>query len=160
VWIVIGLLTVPMFRMSAKELAPTEDQGVIFGIVDAAANATLDQTSRYAAAVNEAFLSVPETDFTFQITQLSLLGLRRHGGQALGGARADHLRDPARGAAESCTAFPASRSSRSRRRPCPAAASFRWNSSSPPPPSRIRSWSSPSRFSSRPPRAGCSPFRR
>jgi len=45
-----------------------EDQGVIFGIVDAAANATLDQTSQYTAAVNRAFLSVPETDFTFQIT--------------------------------------------------------------------------------------------
>ncbi len=68
VWIVVSLLTIPMFTMSAKELAPTEDQGVIFGIIDAAANATLDQTSRYAEAANEAFLSVPETDFTFQIT--------------------------------------------------------------------------------------------
>jgi len=29
VWIVVSLLTVPMFRMSAKELAPIEDQGVI-----------------------------------------------------------------------------------------------------------------------------------
>ena len=68
VWIVVSLLTVPMFIMSARELAPTEDQGVIFGILDAAANSTLDQNSRYAAAVNEAFMSVPETDFTFQIT--------------------------------------------------------------------------------------------
>ncbi len=53
------------------ELAPTEDQGVIFGIIDAAANSTLDQTSRYAAAANKIFLSIPETDFTFQITQPS-----------------------------------------------------------------------------------------
>ncbi len=68
VWIIISLLTVPMFRMSAKELAPTEDQGVIFGILDASANSTLDQNTRYAAAVNRAFMSVPETDFTFQIT--------------------------------------------------------------------------------------------
>ncbi len=68
VWILITLLTIPMFIMSAKELAPTEDQGVIFGILDGAANATLDQTSQYAAAANEAFLSVPETEFTFQIT--------------------------------------------------------------------------------------------
>ena len=36
VWIVLSLLTIPMFMMSPKELAPTEDQGVIFGIVDAA----------------------------------------------------------------------------------------------------------------------------
>jgi multidrug efflux pump len=71
VWIVISLLTIPMFTMSAKELAPTEDQGVIFGILDAAANSTLDQTSHYAAAVNEAFLSVPETEFVFQISSPS-----------------------------------------------------------------------------------------
>jgi len=68
VWIVISLLTVPMFMMSAKELAPTEDQGVIFGILDASANSTLDQNSRFAAAVNQVFLSIPETDFTFQVT--------------------------------------------------------------------------------------------
>ena len=68
VWIVLTLLTVPMFTMSARELAPTEDQGVIFGILDAAANATLEQNSRFAAAVNQVFMSVPETDFTFQIT--------------------------------------------------------------------------------------------
>ncbi|SHO52309.1 efflux RND transporter permease subunit [Desulfopila aestuarii] len=68
VWLFVSLCTVPMFTMSAKELAPVEDQGVIFGILDAAANSTLDQTSHYAAAVNSAFLSVPETQFVFQIT--------------------------------------------------------------------------------------------
>jgi multidrug efflux pump len=68
VWVFVTLLTVPMFIMSAKELAPTEDQGVIFGVLDASANSTLDQNSRYAAAVNRVFLSVPETNFTFQIT--------------------------------------------------------------------------------------------
>jgi multidrug efflux pump len=68
VWIVISLLTIPMFSMSAKELAPAEDQGVIFGIIDAAANSTLDQNSSYSAEVNKVFMSVPETDFTFQIT--------------------------------------------------------------------------------------------
>ena len=71
VWLVLGLATIPMFLMSAKELAPAEDQGVIFGIVDAAANATLDQTSRDAAAANRVFLDIPETEFTFQITSPS-----------------------------------------------------------------------------------------
>jgi multidrug efflux pump len=71
VWIAVSLLTVPMFTMSAKELAPVEDQGVIFGILDAAANSTLDQTSLYAAAVNDAFLSIPETEFVFQVTMPS-----------------------------------------------------------------------------------------
>jgi len=71
VWIVVGLLSIPMYSMSPVELAPTEDQGVIFGILDASANATLDQTSRYAAAANDVFLSAPETEFTFQITNPS-----------------------------------------------------------------------------------------
>lgn len=71
VWFIISALTIPMFTMSAKELAPSEDQGVIFGILDAAANSTLDQTSYYAAAVNDAFLSIPETEFVFQVTMPS-----------------------------------------------------------------------------------------
>jgi multidrug efflux pump len=57
-----------MFTMSARELAPTEDQGVIFGILDAPANATLDQTSIFAAEANRIFRYIPETDFTFQLT--------------------------------------------------------------------------------------------
>jgi multidrug efflux pump len=71
VWIVLGLLSIPMFQMSAKELAPVEDQGVIFGIVESAANSTLDQNQLFTAAVNKAFLSVPETNFVFQLTQPS-----------------------------------------------------------------------------------------
>jgi len=69
IWIVLGLLAVPLFTMSAKELAPTEDQGIIFGIIESAANSTLDQNSLYTAAVNKALLSVPETNFVFQLTQ-------------------------------------------------------------------------------------------
>lgn len=68
VWLLIGALTVPMFMMSSKELAPSEDQGVIFGILDAAADASLDQTRLSAAAANEVFMSTPEAEFTFQIT--------------------------------------------------------------------------------------------
>ncbi len=68
VWVTVSALTVPMYVMSPRELAPTEDQGVIFGILDAAANASLDQTSHFAAAVNEVFQSLPETDFSFQVT--------------------------------------------------------------------------------------------
>jgi multidrug efflux pump len=68
VWITVSLLAIPMFVMSAKELAPMEDQGVVFGILEASANSTLDQTSRYAAAANDALMSVPEAEFTFQVT--------------------------------------------------------------------------------------------
>jgi len=34
-----------MFMFSPKELAPSEDQGVIFGIISFSANATADQKS-------------------------------------------------------------------------------------------------------------------
>lgn len=68
VWIVISLLCIPMFIMSPKELAPTEDQGIIFGIVNGSGNATIDSASVYAAQADEAFRSVEETGFTFQLT--------------------------------------------------------------------------------------------
>jgi multidrug efflux pump len=68
VWIAVSLAAVPMFVMSAKELAPLEDQGVIFGILDASANSTLDQNRIFSAEANRVFRSEPETDFTFQIT--------------------------------------------------------------------------------------------
>lgn len=68
VWIVITLLCIPMFSTSAKELAPTEDQGIIFGIVDGSGNATIETASRYAAQADAAFNSIDETAFTFQLT--------------------------------------------------------------------------------------------
>ncbi|TXH96435.1 MAG: multidrug efflux protein [Rheinheimera sp.] len=67
-WGFISLCVVPLYVMSSKELAPTEDQGVIFGIVETPANSTIDQSAFYGKQVNDVFMSVPETDFTFQIT--------------------------------------------------------------------------------------------
>ena len=67
-WAGIALLCFPLYLFSAKELAPTEDQGVIFGIVDSQANATMDQSSHYGKIVNKAFMDNPETAFTFQLT--------------------------------------------------------------------------------------------
>ena len=55
-------------KIAAKELAPKEDQGVIFGIITAPANATIDDTIRYADAAGKVFHDVPDTRFTFQIT--------------------------------------------------------------------------------------------
>lgn len=68
IWIGLSLLTVPMFMFSPKELAPAEDQGVIFGIIETPSNSTLEQTSLSAAAANKIFMDVPETDYTFQLT--------------------------------------------------------------------------------------------
>jgi multidrug efflux pump len=68
VWITLGVLGLAMLAMSPPELAPAEDQGAIFGFMTASANATLDQTSVFAAAAGRAFRSEPESDFTFQLT--------------------------------------------------------------------------------------------
>lgn len=67
-WLALLPMIFLFYSCSPKELAPTEDQGVIFGIVEGPANATVDQSDFYAKQVNEAFMSVEETDFTFQIT--------------------------------------------------------------------------------------------
>ena len=72
VWGGISLLALFMFvmipKVATKELAPKEDQGVIFGIITAPANATIDDTIRYADAAGKVFKDIPDTRFTFQIT--------------------------------------------------------------------------------------------
>ncbi|MBX2825929.1 MAG: efflux RND transporter permease subunit [Gammaproteobacteria bacterium] len=66
-WFLLSALAVILFMVSPKELAPTEDQGVIFSIVDGPANSTLDKSVLYTNAINDVFTSVDETDFTFQL---------------------------------------------------------------------------------------------
>ncbi len=68
VWIGLSALGLLMFAMSARELAPTEDQGVIFGILETPSNATLDQLGPFIDAIHGEAMSVPEAQFTFQIT--------------------------------------------------------------------------------------------
>ncbi len=72
VWVAVAGFALLMFvmlpSMSSVELAPTEDQGVVFGIVDAPANATIEQTTAYTEAAGKIFHSFPETNFSFQIT--------------------------------------------------------------------------------------------
>jgi multidrug efflux pump len=68
VWIALSLLVIPMFMMTSKELAPTEDQGFVMGRVEAAADATIENTSFYAEQVFHAMMSQPETRQTFQLT--------------------------------------------------------------------------------------------
>ena len=72
--------------MSPKELAPTEDQGVIFGIVTAPANATIDDTIRYADAAGKVFQDIPGHAFHLS-DHLSRQRLRRHGAETVGRAQ-------------------------------------------------------------------------
>ena len=70
-WIALSLLTIPMFMMASKELAPAEDQGIVFGIVEAAADSTVDQTTFYTDIVNRDLMATPEAAQTFQLTMPS-----------------------------------------------------------------------------------------
>jgi multidrug efflux pump len=66
-WVIVTLLIVPFYMFSQKELAPAEDQGIVFGIVQSSANATLDQTKLFSDQIYKIFHTFPETDSTFQI---------------------------------------------------------------------------------------------
>lgn len=66
----IGLvvLLLPFYVMSTKELAPREDQGIIFGIVQGAPDSTIEQMGLFTRQVNEVYQSVPEYKNSFQST--------------------------------------------------------------------------------------------
>ena len=66
--IVIVLLLPIFYFLSGKELAPKEDQGVIFGIIQTAPNSTLDQTTRYTEKMLDVFRAIPEAEHIFQLT--------------------------------------------------------------------------------------------
>ncbi|MGA3123497.1 MAG: efflux RND transporter permease subunit, partial [Polyangiaceae bacterium] len=68
VWIVVSLMVVPLYLLSPTELAPNEDQGVVFGALDVPANATLEQLDPYVTQVQHIFASEPEFEQSFQIT--------------------------------------------------------------------------------------------
>jgi multidrug efflux pump len=66
-WAAVVLLIAPFYMFSQRELAPAEDQGVVFGVIQASANSTLDQTKLYASKVEEVYRSFPERKNTFQL---------------------------------------------------------------------------------------------
>jgi multidrug efflux pump len=68
VWGALTLAIVPLYMLSPAELAPTEDQGVVFGALDVPPNATVEQLLPSTEAVFTEFRSIPEFDQSFQVT--------------------------------------------------------------------------------------------
>jgi multidrug efflux pump len=66
-WAIVVLLIFPFYMLSQKELAPPEDQGFLFGIIQAAANSTIDQTRIFAKQLENIFDTTPEHDSSFQV---------------------------------------------------------------------------------------------
>jgi multidrug efflux pump len=67
-WAIVVLLMVPFYMFSQRELAPAEDQGVVFSILQTSANSTLDQTKMFAEQVANVYRSLPEAASIFQLT--------------------------------------------------------------------------------------------
>jgi multidrug efflux pump len=66
-WLIVLLLIAPFYMFSQKELAPPEDQNFVFGIIQSAANSTIDQTKLFAKQVDAIYRSIPEHKASFQV---------------------------------------------------------------------------------------------
>jgi multidrug efflux pump len=67
-WLIVAILIVPFYMFSQQELAPAEDQGVVFSVIQAAPNSTIEQTRLFTQQVYDVYRSFPETASTFQLT--------------------------------------------------------------------------------------------
>ena len=67
-WLIVAALIVPFYMFSQRELAPAEDQGVVFSVVQAAPNSTIEQTTLFTRQIYDVYRSFPETASTFQLT--------------------------------------------------------------------------------------------
>jgi len=70
-WAIVVALIVPFYMFSQRELAPPEDQGVVFGVIQSSANSTIDQTNLFTTQVYDVYHSFPESGSIFQITSPS-----------------------------------------------------------------------------------------
>jgi len=70
-WAIVVTLIVPFYMFSQRELAPAEDQGVVFGVIQSSANSTIDQTNLFTSQVYDVYHAFPESDSIFQITSPS-----------------------------------------------------------------------------------------
>src|SRR5205823_13363047 len=67
-WLIVAALMVPFYIFSQRELAPAEDQGVVFSYIQASANSTIEQTKLFTQQVHDVYRSFPDTASIFQLT--------------------------------------------------------------------------------------------
>ena len=63
-------LMVPFYMFSQRELAPAEDQGVVFGVIQASPNSTIDQTKLFTNEVYDVYHVVPGEPRAFSRSRL------------------------------------------------------------------------------------------
>ena len=60
-----------LFQNTSAELAPEEDQGVLFGVTKGPQNANIDYMDTFAKKIDDVFTSFPETSFRFIIAGMN-----------------------------------------------------------------------------------------
>ena len=65
--VLLTMLLVPFFMFAQSELAPKEDQGVVFTILQTSPTSTIDQNMLFAGQVQKAFTSLPEYETSFEM---------------------------------------------------------------------------------------------
>jgi multidrug efflux pump len=65
--VLLTALLVPFFLFAQSELAPKEDQGVVFSILQTSPTSTIDQNMLYAGQVQKIFESLPEYETSFAL---------------------------------------------------------------------------------------------
>jgi len=70
----IGVCAVPLYMFSAKELAPTEDEGGLFFVLLAAPDASLDGSREAAVQVASALKNIKEADFVWRVLMTPSMG--------------------------------------------------------------------------------------
>ena len=68
--IILWSLLLPFWNLSSHELAPSEDQGILFGLIQPAPEATLDQVVLFTKEMDKIYQSEPETEDTFMVAQV------------------------------------------------------------------------------------------
>ncbi len=72
--VLITVAAYPLYTMSRGELAPTEDEGIVFTVVQSAPDASLEFSQRYFDQVGRAFMDLPDREFLFQVMQSPTFG--------------------------------------------------------------------------------------
>jgi multidrug efflux pump len=64
----LALLLAPFFMFAQRELAPKEDAGVVFSILQPSPTSTLEQSVLFSEEVQKMFAGIPEYENSFQLT--------------------------------------------------------------------------------------------
>ena len=66
--VLLAMLIAPFIMFAQRELAPKEDQGVVFAILLPSPTATIDQNVLFAEQIQKIYEAIPEYDTSFMLT--------------------------------------------------------------------------------------------